>query len=210
MSARKAVLITCIIGCLFASLFLFSFTSEFLTGFFGLKKGVNDYIKDIFNLSDLWADTFSNVLASGVLSSIYYLLKILGLLRREESLKKEDLVEVIDKFMGEKTPELKSLEEFKTKLTGKYAVVCPYCEAWNTGSSGRCVNCGRPVAVRGIPPIKIPLPEVFDMLQGYYDEAWGKYSKRKLNDDLLRMGISPEEAVLKLRNTIRSRSGVAA
>ena len=72
------------------------------------------------------------------------------------------------------------------------------------------MRCGENVRVKGVTPAKIPLNEVFGQLVSYYNKMWGRYAERKLNEDLIRLGVSPEESILTLAEKIKSRVAAAA
>lgn len=196
---------------------IFPFTSEGAAKAVGMGKGLNEYLGELLNTllpggtSEVINDTVASILSGGVISALYYILKILGLLRKEEALKRQDLVEVLGQVMAERqAPSLPTLREFMEGLYEKYAVVCPHCEAWNASWARVCMRCGENVRVKGVTPAKIPLNEVFGQLVSYYNEMWGRYAERKLNEDLIRLGVSPEESILTLAEKIKSRVAAAA
>ena len=203
--------------CLLLFVMIFPFTSEEVSEAIGMEQGLKEYLGEILNkilpggTTDMINDTVAGVLSGGVLSALYYILKIIGLLKKEEALKKQDLVEVLGQVMAERQePGLPTLREFLGELSGKYAVVCPHCEAWNYSRARICMRCKENIRVKGVTPARIPLKEVFSQLVDYYNQMWGKYAEKKLNDDLIRAGVSPEESILALAEKIKSRVAVAA
>jgi len=217
MSAKMIILIIGSILCVIFFLLIFPFTSQSVSGAIGMKESLNTYVIGLLEtllgrdfVKSVGEDVVTSIVSGGFLSALGLLLRVIGLLRKEESLKREDLVEVIGQVMAEKMPELPSLRDFTTKLSGKYAIVCPYCEAWNNEWVKVCQRCGKKIKIKGIPPARIPLPDIFNQLREYYRDMWGKYAERKLNDDLIRLGVSPEESILSLVEVIKSKRVAAA
>ena len=155
--------------------------------------------------TEIWVNIIGGIGATFVIYILTLVLRGFGFFREKKPLQREDVVEVVDKVFEERMCDLPSLTEFSNRLAGKNAVVCPRCEAWNLEATSICRGCKSAIYFRGASPAKVPLLEVFEQLREYYSGVWGKYSDTKLNNDLIGLGISPEESVLTLAEVIKKK-----